>query len=299
MGILDGKVGIVTGAGRGLGRAEALQLASEGASVVVNDLGVTVAGESHEEGPAREVAEEILAAGGKAVADFSDCSDWAGAEGLIQTAIDMFGRLDILVNNAGILRDRMSFNMTEEEWDAVIRVHLKGHFATSHFAAAHWRAKRKQGEEVSGRIINTSSEAGLFGNPGQVNYAAAKAGIAAMTIVLARELAGVGVTVNAISPRASTRMVGGTSEPDPTGFDSMAPENVAPLVAYLASDASVEITGQLFLIHGGNLQLMQGWRAATKLEKNSAWTLDDIPGAIEELFKNQNKGPEEIDWRAG
>src|SRR5580704_16549273 len=207
MGLLDGKVAVVTGAGRGIGREEALVLAAEGAKVIVNDIGAGLhgvgGGDVH---PAQEVVDLIKANGGDAAVNGDDVSSWAGGKGLVDQAVDTFGSLDILVNNAGILRDKMSFNMDESDWDDVIRVHLKGHFAPSHFAAIHWRNRSKGGEDVSGRIINTASEAGLFGNAGQANYGAAKAGIAAMTIVLGRELKNYGVTANAIAPRARTRM---------------------------------------------------------------------------------------------
>ena len=206
MGSLDGKVAIVTGAGRGLGRAHALLLAQEGAKVVVNDLGGEWDGTGTDNRPAQQVVDEIKAAGGEAAANYDSCSNWKGAEGLITQAIDTFGDLNILINNAGILRDKMSFNMDEADWDGVIDVHLKGHFAPSHFAAKYWRGKAKAGDQPYARIVNTASEAGLYGNAGQANYGAAKAGIAALTIVLARELKNYGVTVNAISPRARTRM---------------------------------------------------------------------------------------------
>src|SRR5438067_2583955 len=207
MGLLDGKVAVITGAGRGIGRTEALLLASEGASVVVNDVGAAVSGETSEERPAEEVVNEIKAAGGTALANFDDITSWEGGEGLINQATQELGGLDILVNNAGILRDRMSFNMDEADWDAVINVHLKGHFVPSRFASAYWRQKSKEsGEPLNATIINTSSEAGLYGNAGQLNYGAAKAGIAAMTIILARELERFGVRSNAIAPRARTRM---------------------------------------------------------------------------------------------
>src|SRR5437667_10089256 len=240
MGALDGKVAIVTGAGRGIGRGEALLLASEGAKVVVNDLGGAREGEGADKTPAQEVADEIVAGGGEAVANYDDVASWPGAEGLIGQAIDAFGKLDILVNNAGILRDGMSFNLSEEDWDSVIRVHLKGHFAPSRFAAVYWREQSKAGEPVSGRIINTSSESGLFGNAGQSNYAAAKAGIASMTIVLARELQRTGVRVNAICPVARTRLTesvaGDFMNPKEGEFDRFAPENVSAVVCWLASD---------------------------------------------------------------
>ena len=212
MGLFDGKVAIVTGAGRGIGRDEALLLASEGAAVVVNDLGGAATGEGSDQRPAQQVVDEITDAGGKAAANYDDCSDWAGAERLIAQAAETFGRLDVLINNAGILRDKMSFNMTEDEWDAVIKVHLKGHFAPSHFAALYWRQKNKEtGDPVNAKIVNTSSESGLYGNAGQANYAAAKAGIASLTIVMARELTRTGVRVNAIAPVALTRLTAALS----------------------------------------------------------------------------------------
>ncbi len=206
MGMLDGKVAIVTGSGRGIGREEALLLASEGAKVIVNDVGASLQGDGDDKHPAEEVVELIKAGGSDGAVNSSDVSSWQGAKDLIDQAVDTFGQLDILVNNAGILRDKMSFNIEESDWDDVIRVHLKGHFAPSHHAAVYWRARVKAGETVSGRIINTSSEAGLFGNAGQANYSSAKAGIASLTVVLARELERYGITVNAISPRARTRM---------------------------------------------------------------------------------------------
>src|SRR3954447_21487892 len=232
MGLLDGKVAVITGAGRGIGRTEALLLASEGAAVVVNDVGGSVSGEKTEERPAQEVVNEIKAAGGTAVANYDDITSWKGGENLINQAVQKLGGLDILVNNAGILRDRMSFNMEEADWDAVINVHLKGHFVPSRFAGAYWRGQSKETREaVHATIINTSSEAGLFGNAGQLNYGAAKAGIAAMTIILARELERFGVRSNAIAPRARTRMteflMGNVDTGADKGFDTWAPENTA------------------------------------------------------------------------
>src|SRR2546423_2585818 len=245
MGLLDGKVAVITGAGRGIGRSEALLLASEGASIVVNDVGAAVTGEGSEERPAQEVVNEIKAAGGTAAANYDDITTWDGGQRLIEQAIGELGGLDILVNNAGILRDRMSFNMDEADWDAVINVHLKGHFVPSRFAGAYWRQKSKEsGEPQNAVIINTSSEAGLYGNAGQLNYAAAKAGIAAMTIVLARELERFGVRANAIAPRARTRLTetvaggGFMDKKEDDAFDKFAPENVAAVVAWLASDLS-------------------------------------------------------------
>jgi len=297
MGLLDGKVAVITGAGRGIGRTEALLLASEGASVVVNDVGAAVSGESSEERPAEEVVNEIKGAGGNAAPNFDDITSWEGGQKLIQQAIDQFGGLDILVNNAGILRDRMSFNMEEADWDAVINVHLKGHFVPSRFAGAYWRAKAKEtGEPVNASIINTSSEAGLFGNAGQLNYGGAKAGIAAMTIILARELERFGVRSNAIAPRARTRMTEflmgsvGAAADEAAGFDTWAPENTAALVAWLASDLSKGVSGQVFIITGGLVQLAQGWHAVNKATSDKQWTIDSIEGVRDQLFKGVDPG---------
>lgn len=290
MGVLDGKVAIVTGAGRGLGRAHAEALAAAGACVVVNDPGVSVHGEegSEAKGPADEVVDAIKAAGGKAAANYANVADWKGAEGLIQAAVDSFGSLDILVNNAGIVRDRMSYNMSEEEWDPVVDVHLKGHFAPSKFAASYWRAKAKSGEAVSGRIINTSSEAGLFGNMGQANYGAAKAGILGLTLVQARELERMGVTVNAISPRASTRFTSDVPADSADAAEQGKAENVAPLVVYLASDAAAHINGQVFLNYAGHLKLLKGWHTAAEQYKDGGFTTDDIAGAVDKLFEGND-----------
>lgn len=290
MGVLDGKVAIVTGAGRGLGRAHAEALAQAGAAIVVNDPGVSVHGEEGSEarGPADEVVEAIKTAGGQATANYASVSDWAGAEGLIQTAVEAFGKLDILVNNAGIVRDRMSYNMAEAEWDPVVDVHLKGHFAPSRFAATYWRSRAKSGDPVSGRIINTSSEAGLFGNMGQANYGAAKAGILGLTMVQARELERLGVTVNAISPRASTRFTGDVAVDPNNPVEQGRAEDVAPLVVYLASDAAAHINGQVFLNFGGHLKLLKGWHTAAELHKDSAFTMDDIGAAVEKLFEGNS-----------
>src|SRR3954463_416951 len=297
MGLLDGKVAVITGAGRGIGRAEALLLASEGASGVVNDVGAAVSGESSEERPAEEVVNEIKSAGGTAAPNFDDITSWDGGQKLIQQATGELGGLDILVNNAGILRDRMSFNMEEADWDAVINVHLKGHFVPSRFAGAYWRAKAKEtGEPVNAAIVNTSSEAGLFGNAGQLNYGAAKAGIAAMTIILARELERFGVRSNAIAPRARTRMteflMGNVegSTPDESGFDAWAPENVAALVAWLASDLSKGVSGQVFIVMGGIVQLTQGWHSVNKATSDKQWTIDSIESVREQLFKGVDSG---------
>jgi NAD(P)-dependent dehydrogenase (short-subunit alcohol dehydrogenase family) len=292
MGALEGKVAVVTGAGRGIGRAEAMLLAAEGASVVVNDLGGEWDGTGADERPAQVVADEIAAAGGKAVANYDDISTWSGAESLIRQAVEGLGGLDVVVNNAGILRDRMIFNMTEEDWDAVVAVHLKGHAATSHAATAFWRERAKAGEPVSGRIVNTASESGLYGLKGQANYAAAKAGIAALTQVTAREMKKYGVTANCIAPRARTRLItqsfgeGMMAAPeDPGAFDLFAPENVAPLVTFLASDLASHISGQVFVVHGGLVTLMQGWKALGDIDRGERWTVQELADRVDELFE--------------
>jgi NAD(P)-dependent dehydrogenase (short-subunit alcohol dehydrogenase family) len=294
MGLFDGKVAIVTGAGRGIGREEALLLASEGAAVVVNDLGGARTGEGTDAGPAQEVVDEITAAGGKAAANTDDISSWSGAESVVNQAVESFGGLDILVNNAGILRDKMSFNMTEEEWDAVIKVHLKGHFAPSRFAGAYWRQKSKDsGESVNAKIVNTSSESGLYGNAGQANYASAKAGIAALTIVLARELERFGVRANAIAPVALTRLtedlMGGAAE-DEKAKAALDPSNVAAAVSWLASDLSDGVTGQVVKIQGGICQIVQGWRPVTQVTSEKPWTIESIAAAKDELFASSDPG---------
>ncbi len=293
MGMLDGKVAIVTGAGRGIGREEALLLASEGAKVIVNDVGASVDGGGGDKHPAEEVVELIKKGGSDGAVNASDVSSWSGAKELIDQAVDTFGQLDILVNNAGILRDKMSFNMDESDWDDVIRVHLKGHFAPSHHAAVYWRGRAKAGEQVTGHIINTSSEAGLYGNAGQANYSAAKAGIASMTWVLARELERYGITVNSISPRARTRMTEnlfGEMTKGGEGFDEWDPRNIAQLVAFLASDAASDVTGQNFVVFGGNVWAMGGFHPVGEIHRDSMWTPEELAGAKEELFKGISSG---------
>ena len=252
MGICDGRVCIVTGAGRGIGREHALMLADHGAKVVVNDIGGEVDGSSRSTGPAQDVVDEIVAAGGEAVVNGDDISTWDGSARLVQQAVDAFGTLDVVVNNAGILRDRMLANMTEAEWDAVISVHLKGTFGPSRHAAAYWRDKVKAGGTVDGRIINTSSPSGIYGNVGQTNYGAAKAGIAAFTVIAAKELARYGVTVNAIAPAALTRMTEnlGMGQADDMTKAMMSPRWIAPIVTWLASSESADVTGRVFDVTG-------------------------------------------------
>ena len=297
MGRFDGKVAIVTGAGRGIGRSHALLLASEGAAVVVNDLGGSSGGDGTDSTPAQEVVDEITAKGGKAVANYDSVSSWDGAQRLIQQAVDELGGLDVLINNAGILRDKMSFNMDEAEWDSVIDVHLKGHFAPSKFAASYWRAKSKEtGEPVNAKIVNTASESGLYGNAGQANYAAAKAGIASLTIVMARELERSGVRVNAICPVARTRLTetvagaGGFMEAKEGEFDRFAPENISAVVGWLASDLSAGVTGQVVKVMGGQVQLLRGWRPVTEATAEKPWTIDMIEAESKGLFAQSDKG---------
>jgi NAD(P)-dependent dehydrogenase (short-subunit alcohol dehydrogenase family) len=267
-GICEGRVAIVTGAGRGIGREHSLMLAEQGAKVVVNDLGGEIDGSGKNTGPAQDVVDEIVAAGGEAVANGDDISSWQGAENLVKQAVDSFGRLDVLINNAGILRDRMLTNMTEAEWDAVIQVHLKGTFAPARHAAAYWRERSKAGEEVSGRIINTSSPSGIYGNVGQTNYGAAKAGIAAFTIIAAKELARYGVTVNAIAPAALTRMTEnlGMGNADEATKEKMSPRWIAPIVVWLASEQSKDVTGRVFDITGQALSVSEGWHRGPTAE---------------------------------
>jgi NAD(P)-dependent dehydrogenase (short-subunit alcohol dehydrogenase family) len=286
--ICAGRVAIVTGAGRGLGRAHALELARQGARVVVNDLGVAADGSGADGGPAAAVAEEIRRAGGEAMASTDDVADWAGAARLVEAALGRWGRLDVLVNNAGFVRDRMLVSSSEEEWDAVVRVHLKGHFAPTRFAAAHWRAQAKAGRPVDARIINTTSGAGLLGSVGQAAYSAAKAGIATLTLVEAAELGRHGVTANAIAPAARTRMTetvfADMMRAPADGFDAMAPENVAPLVAWLASPGSRAVSGRIFELAGGKLTLAGGWHPAATVDRGARWPAEEIGAAVEELL---------------
>ena len=299
MGILDGKVAIVTGAGHGVGRGEALELANEGAKVVVNDLGGSVSGEGADKRPAEEVAEIIRKNGGEAVANYDDVADWAGAERLVKQAVDEFGKLDILVNNAGILRDKMLFSMTEDDFDSVIRVHLKGTFAMTHHAAVYWRAESKAGRQPRAAIVNTVSSAGLQGNVGQANYGSAKAAIAALTIISSLELGRLGVRANAIAPGGMTRMSGAVlqnqelKEPEEyTEFNPMNPANSAPTVAWLASDEALHVTGQVFRAVGSSIARYIPWTLGPEIDSDGQkWEPSKIgPEVNAWIFQTRNPG---------
>jgi NAD(P)-dependent dehydrogenase (short-subunit alcohol dehydrogenase family) len=289
MGALDGRVAIITGAGRGLGREHALLFASEGAKVVVNDLGGDQAGGGADATPAQQTVDDIRALGGEAIVNGENVADWEGARRLVEQAIDTFGDLHVLVNNAGILRDRVVVNMTEEEWDSVVRVHLKGHFAPTHFAANYWREQTKNGRDINAAIVNTTSTSGLFSNPGQANYDAAKSGIATLTQVLAKELVRYGVRANAIAPGARTRLTLSTpglgdaiGEPDDGSFDEWSPANVSPFVAYL-STADCTINGETFVVRGGLVQRVQTWTLAEAIEQKDRWTVAELAERAGEL----------------
>jgi NAD(P)-dependent dehydrogenase (short-subunit alcohol dehydrogenase family) len=288
MGICDGRVVVITGAGRGLGRSHALAFAREGAKVVVNDLGGAPDGTGASRGPADEVVAEIRAMGGEAVANADDVADFDAAARLIASALDTFGRLDVVVNNAGILRDRMFVNIVPDEWDATMRVHLRGHFCVGRHAAAHWRDRAKAGEPVDARLINTSSGAGLMGSVGQTAYAAAKAGIAAMTIVQAVELGRYGVTVNGLAPSARTRLTEGVfvdmMKEVASGFDAMDPDNISPLVVWLGSPESRDVTGRIFEVEGGVVSVCDGWQHGPRIEKDRRWEPTEIGPAVRELI---------------
>jgi len=290
MGALDGRVAIITGAGRGIGREHALLFASEGAKVVVNDLGGGMDGSGEDIGPAQQVVNEIEGLGGEAVANTDNVADWEGGQRLVNAAVEAFGDLHVLVNNAGILRDRVLVNMTEEEWDAVIHVHLKGHFVPTRWAAAYWREQTKAGKEVKASVINTSSTSGLIGNPGQANYGAAKAGIASFSNITAQELVRYGVRVNCIAPAARTRLTEATpglgeivKPPEDAGsFDVWDPANISPLIAWLAQE-DCPVTGKTYFIQGGQVRLFQPWTMTATIEKQGRWTVEELDREMKKL----------------
>jgi NAD(P)-dependent dehydrogenase (short-subunit alcohol dehydrogenase family) len=295
MTLLEGKVAIVTGAGRGVGRGHALELARQGAKVIVNDLGGEWDGQGQDNRPASEVVAEIEALGGQAAANFDNVASWEGAENMVKQAVDTFGDLNILINNAGILRDRMAFNMEEAEWDAVVNVHGKGHFAPTKFACAYWRQKSKDtGGPIHGRLIHTSSESGLFGNAGQCNYDFAKAGLISFSLCIAREMQKYGVTSNAIAPRARTRMTEGTfgQMPKPEGFDAWDADNVAPWVVYLCTEQAAHINGQCFIVTGGEVHLIEQHHVIRKIDKGDRWTVDELVEKSADLFGDLPTAPQ-------
>lgn len=296
MSLLEGRTAIVTGAGRGLGRAHALMLAKHGANVLVNDLGSSAAGEGSDQTPAQEVVAEIEKMGGKAAINTSDVSDWSAAQEMIQQAIDMFGGLHVLVNNAGILRDRMLVNMSEQEWDVVVKVHLKGTFAPLHHAANYWRIEDKAGRKADRSVINTTSHSALFANIGQTNYAAAKAGIATMTIVAARELARYGVRLNAIAPRAQTRMTEGLRELTEEQERRRQPEWIATLVAYLASQQSAPISGRVFEAWGFGYSVLESWQHGPRMD--ASMDPSEIDAEVKKIvgFARPNAGIDRDSW---
>jgi NAD(P)-dependent dehydrogenase (short-subunit alcohol dehydrogenase family) len=290
MGALEGRVAIITGAGRGIGREHALLFAQEGAKVVVNDLGGAMDGSGDDRTPAEQVVDEVRAMGGEAIANADNVADWEGGQRLVNAAIEAFGDLHVLVNNAGILRDRVIVNMTEQEWDSVIQVHLKGHFVPTRWAATYWREQAKAGKEVKASIINTSSTSGLIGNAGQANYGAAKAGLGAFTVIAAQELIRYGVRCNAIAPAARTRLTEATpglgeivKPPEDAGrFDIWDPANISPLVAYLAT-AECPANGKVFFVQGGSVKLMQNWTMTTGIDKDDRMTVAELEAAMKDL----------------
>jgi NAD(P)-dependent dehydrogenase (short-subunit alcohol dehydrogenase family) len=308
-GLLEGKVAVITGAGRGIGREEALLMAKHGAKVVVNDLGGGFDGTGASTGPAQEVVNEIKKMGGEAVANGDSVSDFKAAKRIVECAIDTFGKLNVVVNNAGILRDRMIFNMGEEDWDAVIAVHLKGTFNMSRHACEYWREAHKKGEVLNGRIINTSSDSGLLGNVGQTNYGAAKAAVALLAITMDREMAKYGVTCNAIAPVARTRLTVDATpstaalmgQEAPEGeFDVFSPRNIAPLVVWLSSDDAKDVHGEVFRVGGGTVWLMKGWHSAGKVQQRATWEPGSLGGKLKaELAKGITKKESTADVFAG
>ncbi len=291
MGICEGRIALVTGAGRGIGRGHALELARQGAKVVVNDFGMERDGSGKQQPVAQQVVDEIKAMGGEAVAHAGDVADWNTAKEMIDLAYDTFGDLHVLVNNAGILRDRMLFNMEEEEWDSVIRVHLKGTFSPTRHATHRWRQEAKDGRELDKRVINTTSTSGIYGNPGQANYGAAKAGIASFTIILSRELGKYGITVNAISPGALTRMTEDLgmgrrqAETPEGGWSPRDPDNIAPICAWLASEESKGVTGRVFHSSGGRLGISEGWHPGPMKDKEGRWDPAELGSVVAELIE--------------
>jgi len=290
MGALDGRVAIITGAGRGIGREHALLFAAEGAKVVVNDLGGAADGSGGDQTPAEQVVSEIKGMGGEAVANGDNVADWEGGQRLVNAAIEAFGDLDILVNNAGILRDRVLVNMTEQEWDDVVKVHLKGHFVPTRWAAAYWREQTKAGVEKPRNVVHTSSTSGLLSNPGQTNYGAAKSGIATFSQICAKELTRYGVKSNCIAPAARTRLTEATpglgeivKAPDEADqFDIWDPANISPLVAYLAS-AECAFNGETFFVQGGSVKIVQSWTMAAGVERDDRWTVAELSAALKDL----------------
>jgi NAD(P)-dependent dehydrogenase (short-subunit alcohol dehydrogenase family) len=290
MGICDGRVVVITGAGRGLGRAHALAFAAEGAKVVVNDLVASLQGEGIDLSPAQEVVNEIVAAGGEAIVNGDDISDWDGAGSLVQSAIDTFGGLDTVVTNAGIVRDRMFVNMTVDDWDAVIRVHMRGTFCPVKRAVEYWRAESKAGRPRAGRVVTTSSGAGLMGSIAQTNYSSAKAGIAAFTINIAAELGRIGVTANSIAPSARSRMTeeafADMMAPVESGFDAMDPANISPIVVWLGSEQSGHVTGRVFECAGGELSVADGWQHGTPVDKGARWDPAELGPVVDQLISD-------------
>ena len=288
MGICDGRTVVITGAGRGLGRAHALAFAAEGANVVVNDLGASLQGEGTDISPAQEVVDQIEAMGGAAIVNGDDISDWDGAGNLVESAIEVFGGLDTVVTNAGIVRDRMFVNMTVDDWDAVIRVHLRGTFCPVKRAVEYWRAESKQDRQRAARVVTTSSGAGLMGSLAQTNYAAAKAGIAAFTINIAAELGRIGVTANSIAPSARSRMTQDAfaemmAKPE-SGFDAMDPANISPIVVWLGSEQSGHVTGRVFECAGGELSVADGWQHGTPVDKGDRWEPSELGPVVNQLL---------------